>query len=278
MDFAVLVALLGVGVAVGFVSGLVGIGGGVLIVPFLYFFYGHPQWSGSVVPPDLQAAVAHATSLFIILPTAFQGTLRYHREGLVAWRAATPVAVGALLAAVLGARLALGLPPEVLKLAFGGLLLVSAARVALPGPPAGERPLRLALPYTLGTGAATGLLSALLGVGGGVVAIPLLIQLVHLELRRVAATSLAVICFAALSGTLTYVASGWRVGGMPAGSLGYVHLAAGLPMLLGAMVAVRAGVWANRSLDERRLRLVFWLLLAAVGLRLVLQNVGALAA
>lgn len=276
MTLGVLIALLGVGLAVGFVSGLVGIGGGVLIVPFLYFFYGHPGWSGSAVPNDMQAAVAHATSLFIILPTAMQGTLRYHRSGLVAWRAALPVAAGALVAAALGARLALGLPPEALKLAFGGLLLVSAARIALPGPPAGERPLRLALPYTLGTGGATGLLSALMGVGGGVVAIPLLIHLVHLELRRVAATSLAVICFAALSGTLTYVVSGWGAGGMPPGSVGYVHLAAAVPMVVGALIAVRTGVWANRRMRERWLRLLFVLLMAVVGLHLVLENTGLL--
>ncbi|HUH12051.1 MAG TPA: sulfite exporter TauE/SafE family protein [Longimicrobiales bacterium] len=277
MALTILVALLAVGGAVGFVSGLVGIGGGVLIVPFLYFFYGHPAWSGIVVPAELQAAVAHATSLFIILPTAVQGTLRYHRDGLVAWPAALPVAVAALVAAVLGARLALGLPPEALKLAFGLLLLASAARLALPGPTGEARPLRLGLPYTLGTGTATGLLSALLGVGGGVVAIPLLIHLVHLELRRVAATSLAVICFAALSGTATYVLSGWRAPGLPGGSLGYVHLVAAVPMLVGAMLAVRAGVWTNRRLGEGRLRLLFGLLMAIVGIRLVLLNVGALA-
>ena len=67
MTAAALLALIVVGFAVGFLAGLVGIGGGVLIVPFLYFFYAHAAWSGVSIPPALHATVAHATSLFIII-------------------------------------------------------------------------------------------------------------------------------------------------------------------------------------------------------------------
>ena len=68
MTLGVLAALLAVGLLVGFVSGLIGIGGGVLIVPFLYFFYGHSSWSGWAIDPDMEATIAHATSLAVILP------------------------------------------------------------------------------------------------------------------------------------------------------------------------------------------------------------------
>lgn len=245
-------------------------------MPFLYFFYAHPGWSGVAVPEEMAAAVAHATSLFIIVPTAVQGTLRYHRAGHVAWRAALPMAAGALLAAIAGARVALGLPPELLKAAFGALLLASAIRLARQGDAASDHPLRLSLPITLGCGFATGFLSALLGVGGGVVAIPLLIHVIGLEIRRVAATSLAVIAFAAVSGSLTYVVSGWGSAATPPGSLGYVHIFAGLPILVGAMLAVRTGVWANQRIGERRLRLLFAALFAVIGLDLLVRNASAL--
>lgn len=276
MGASVVLALLGVGLAVGFVSGLVGIGGGVLMVPFLYFFYGHPGWSSVGVPGELEAAVAHATSLFIILPTALRGVLVYHRSGLVAWRAALPLAVGAALAAVGGARLALGLPPELLKLAFGVLLLASAVRLVKPGEDAGPEARRLPWAGLLAAGAVVGLLSALLGVGGGIVAIPILIHLVGLELRKVAATSLVIIVFAAVSGTLTYVVSGLGRTGLPPGSLGYVHVLAAVPMLAGSLLAVRAGVRTNERMGDRKLRLLFAGLFALLGVRLVLANLAAL--
>src|SRR5690606_37573777 len=96
MTAAAVVALAGAGFLVGLLAGLVGIGGGVLIVPFLYFFYAHPVWGGVTFDPALHATVAHATSLFIIIPTAIVGTITYSRAGLVSWRAVLPIAAFSL--------------------------------------------------------------------------------------------------------------------------------------------------------------------------------------
>ncbi|MGH7504581.1 MAG: sulfite exporter TauE/SafE family protein, partial [Longimicrobiales bacterium] len=232
MQPTALVALAGVGLAVGFLSGLVGIGGGVLIVPFLYFFYGHPAFSGAPVSPDLEAPVAHATSLFIIVPTAVVGTLTYAKVKLVSWEAVLPVAGFSVAAAALGANVAVLLPAEALKLVFG--LFVIFAGVQLMGHKTGmeAKPMRLTLPVTATAGIMIGLLSALLGVGGGLVAIPLLIYLVRLDMPRVAATSLAVVMFAAAAGTVTYAIKGLGDAGLPDGSLGYVHLTAAVPILV----------------------------------------------
>lgn len=276
MPAILLVALFGVGLAVGFVSGLIGIGGGVLIVPFLYFFYAHPEWGGGAMEPSLAAAVAHATSLSIIVPTAVRGVLRYHRSGLVAWRAALPIAAASVVAAVVGARLALVLPAPVLKLGFGVLLVASAIRMTRSGG-GGEfaaaatfSPVRCAI-----AGLLVGLLSALLGVGGGIIAIPILIHVVGIGYDRVAATSLAVVMFAAASGVTTYVASGWGAPGLPPGSLGYVHVLAAVPMLLGSMISVTLGVHVNQRLPARGLRWIFAILLLVMGIRLIAENVGA---
>jgi uncharacterized membrane protein YfcA len=276
MTATVLLALLGVGFAVGVLAGLVGIGGGVLIVPFLYFFYGHPGWSGVTVPPGLHATLAHATSLFIIVPTAVRGVLSYHRSGLVAWRVALPIAGAALLAAIGGARLALLLPAGALKAGFGLFLIGSGVQLIWGRTPEPRREPRGPLLAMAVTGVGVGLLSALLGVGGGLVAIPTLIYLVGLELRRVAATSLAIVLFAAVSGTITYVVSGWGAPALPPGSLGYVHLAAGLPILLGSILAVRWGVLINQRLPTRLLRLLFGVLLGVLGLQLAVENLPRL--
>lgn len=278
MSAAVLASLFGAGLLVGLASGLIGIGGGTLIVPLLYFVYAHPAWSGFQVPFGLEAAVAHATSLFVILPTALLGTASFHRAGLVVWRAALPVGLAAILAAVAGARLALVLPAEALKLAFGIVLLVSAIQLlrstGKPGAP--PRVERLGARYTIPTGLAVGIFSALLGVGGGVVAIPLFIYLLGLDLRKVAATSLAVVAFASISGLVTYAVSGLAVPGLPPGSLGYVHVLAALPLMVGALLAVRLGVRANQRLRTRGLRLLFSAFFAILGIRLIIENAPGL--
>jgi uncharacterized protein len=278
MTIAALLALAVVGCAVGFLAGLVGIGGGVLIVPFLYFFYGHAGWSGVDLPQSLHATVAHATSLFIIVPTAVVGTLTYARAGLVAWRAVLPIAGFSMIAAAAGALVAARVPQETLRLGFGVFLVFTAANLIAPRPQSSGGPLRLSMPLAALTGGLVGILSALLGVGGGLVAIPLLIYVVRLDVEQVAATSLAIVVLAATSGTLTYVLAGLGAENLPMGSIGYVHIAAALPMLPGAMLAARLGAKANQRMDPRHLRWTFAAMFLVLGVRLVINNLGSLLA
>jgi hypothetical protein len=276
MTIGVLAALLAVGLIVGFLSGLIGIGGGVLIVPFLYFFYGHPAWSGLGVDPSLEAAVAHATSLAVILPTGLYAAATYHRSGMVAWRAALPIAAVAMVAAFAGAQIALLLPAAALKTLFGVLLIGSGINLTRSQEQHGREELRLTGPVVVGTGLAVGLLSALLGVGGGILAIPLLVYVVGLDIKRVAATSIAIVALTAASGTIAYAISGWGVPGRPPGSLGFVHLTAAVPILLASILAVRAGALANQRLNRRALSLLFAGVFLLLGFGLVIQNAGEL--
>ena len=276
MGLEVLLSLAVAGLAVGFLSGLVGIGGGVLIVPLLYFFYGHAGWSGVAVPADLEVVIAHATSLFVIVPTSMLGTWTYQRAGAVDWRAALPMAAFSVVAALVGTQLAPSIPAELLKLGFGLLLLLSGARLVRGGD---ERPAGETRPHILMgafAGAAVGLMSALLGVGGGIIAIPILVYLMRLPLEEVAATSMAVIVFTALAGVAGYAVAGRGEAGLPSGSVGYVHIVAGLPILVGSLLAVAAGARANQRLDTGKLRILFGVLFVVLGLRLVVGNAGAI--
>ena len=276
MTVWVLLSLAASGLAVGFVSGLVGIGGGVLIVPLLYFFYAHPAWSGFDLAPELHAVVSHATSLFVIVPTSMLGAWTYHRAGLVAWRAALPIAASSVVAALAVTQVAPSVPAPVLKLLFGVLLVVSGVRLLRPGgreaPGRGQTHLAMAAL----SGVAVGAMSALLGVGGGIVAIPILVYLVGLSLEKVAATSMAIIIFTALAGVAGYAAGDPGPSARLAGSVGYVHVLAGLPILLGALAAVGLGARVNQSLGTERLRLLFAVVFLALGLRLVVGNAAAL--
>jgi hypothetical protein len=276
MTAAALLALIIVGFAVGFLAGLVGIGGGVLIVPFLYFFYAHADWSGVSLPGALHATVAHATSLFIIIPTAIAGTATYARNGMVAWRTALPVAVFSMLLAAVAATLATRMPPELLKVAFGTFLILTGIQLLTRRAAHVSGPQRLNVAAAAATGAMVGIFSALLGVGGGLVAIPMLMYVVRLDIRHIAATSLAIVAFAATAGTLTYMFTGADTTGLPTGHVGYVHVAAALPMLPGAVLAARWGARLNQKLDARKLRWLFAVSFAALGANLVMRNLPLL--
>jgi uncharacterized membrane protein YfcA len=275
---AALAAAFAVGLLTGLLSGLVGIGGGVLMVPFLYLFYAHPAWAGVGLTPEVATLAAHATSLFVILPTSVLGAWAFGRTGLVVWRAAVPIGIAAALAAVAAAQVADQLDPRWLRLSFGVLLLFSGWRLyRTPGPAAEganapERAVHLSLPVTTGVGAAMGMFSALLGVGGGVVGVPLLIHAVRLELTRVAATSLAIVAATSLAGALAYMADGPASPVRAGWSVGYVDFGVGLALVAGTLLSVRWGTSLNRRLNPRTLAVVFALLFAVSGARLVMGN------
>ena len=274
MTFGVLAALLAVGLLVGFVSGLIGIGGGVLIVPFLYFFYGHSAWSGWPVDPSIEATIAHATSLAVIVPTGLAAAAAHHRHGMVAWRAALPIAAAAAVAAIAGANLAVLLPAEALKLMFGLLLVGSGINLTRGQDAHAREELRLGAPVVIAIGTAIGLLSAMLGVGGGILAIPLLVYVVGLDIRRVAATSIAIVALTAASGAITYAVAGWDAAGRPPGSVGYIHLVAAVPIFVASLATVRLGAYANRRMNTTHLRWLFAAVFVVLGARLILENAG----
>jgi|GEM_PF-293746 len=280
MALLTVLAVFAVGLAVGIISGMVGIGGGVLIVPFLYFFYDHPAIFGVHAAPETRIILAHGTSLFVIVPTAVRGALAFHRRGLVEWRAVWPIGLVSIFAAVAGSRLVLQLPPELLRLAFGVFLVFSGLQLVLRRPVAatepGIAPGTLSLGATILSGIIIGLFSAVLGVGGGVVAIPLLMYVVGVGLRRVAATSMGIIAITASAGAASYMVSGFGTPGLPRGSIGYVDVVTGLAMFVGAIISVRWGALLNQKLSPRRLAILFAALFLVIGLRLIIGGTRAL--
>ncbi|HVM04601.1 MAG TPA: sulfite exporter TauE/SafE family protein [Acidimicrobiales bacterium] len=254
MDADALHALLTVlaGVVTGVLSASLGIGGAMVSTPAIRLL-------------GVSAAFAVATTLPAILPSAVSGTLRYTRERLVRWDVVAWTAPPGVVAAVAGSQLSQDVPGEghVLMLATAGLLGFSAWRMARDddGPReegAGEGeapPLRRRL--TAGIGTAAGMMSGLLGVGGGVVMVPAFGELAGLPLKQAVATSLACVgiitvpATAAHSvlGNIDWPTAGWlslgvvpgaRVGAALAVRLSDRHLRTMVAGFLGAVAVVYA--------------------------------------
>jgi uncharacterized membrane protein YfcA len=249
------------------------------MVPFLYFFLDLPELSGVQVPAAQQAVVAHATSLLVIVPVSLRGAWLYHRAGLVEWRAVWRMGLASVLTASLGARVAVALPGALLKTAFGTFLLVIAARLFI-GKATAEATGDWAESHihtgrALAGGAGVGFFSALLGVGGGLVAIPVLIYGLHLPIRKVTGTSLALISFTALVGVAAYAFSGWAAPD-GAGATTYFHLPAALALALGALLAVPLGTGLQMRMPTHALRKMFAVVFLLLGARIIIVNLLSL--
>jgi len=180
-----------VGLIAGFLSGLFGVGGGILIVPAL------------VLVMRMDQRLAHGTSLAAVLPIALSSTLGYTVEDKVDWPVAGLLAVGAVAGAVLGTHVLDKLPQRTLGFCFAGLMAATALRLLVDNSDAGGRAdLHLAsIVGLLVLGLASGVLAGLLGVGGGIIMVPAMVVLLRIPPAVAKGTSLAVIIPTSIMGT-----------------------------------------------------------------------------
>jgi uncharacterized membrane protein YfcA len=133
VDAGQVVSLLAIGLAAGFMAGLLGIGGGVLMVPAMVLLLGFDQH------------VAQGTSLLVIIPAALSGSFTHYRNGRLFLRDAAMLAAGGVVGAVLGSIFALSIDDEILRRLFAVFIIVSAVRMLLPKD-LGRRPDKEAAP------------------------------------------------------------------------------------------------------------------------------------
>ena len=237
-----------VGIAAGFLSGMFGVGGGILIVP------------GLVLVAKMDQRIAHGTSLAAVLPISAASLLSYWSHDHVDWRVSGCLAVGALMGAVLGTKLLNVLPHRVLAVAFAGILLVTAVRLFLPLDSGVRGVLNLGtIAALIAIGVATGILAGLLGVGGGVVMVPAMMMLLHLPAAVAKGTSVAVIIPTSLMGTYRNRTKK------------NVDLRAAAIVGLGGIPSAIVGGWISARMSDSVSNVLFASLLLVVATRLVLQ-------
>ncbi len=265
MDFIIyLIVLLLTGALVGFASGLLGVGGGFIMVPIQFFLL-----TSLGVDPTTAIRVAFGTSLAVILPTAISGALGHARRGAVLFRPMILMGISGLVAALIGGTVAANTPGIYLKIIFGILVLISGIWMLIAKYPeiSGE-PKKGVLSY-IAIGFITGLLSGLLGVGGGVVLVPILVILMGFSMIRAVGTSTAVIIFTSLGGIIAYTSNGFNVAGLPPFSIGYINLIQFAVLSIISVPMAQIGVKASHKLPEKQLRYIFILVMFYIALKMV---------
>jgi len=255
-------AYLAIGVVAGFLAGLLGVGGGMVMVPMLVFVF-----TAKGFPVEHMMHLSLATSMATTVFTAVSSVRAHHRHGAVDWRVARAMAPG-IVAGALAATLAAGLvPTRTLAIFFIGFMFFAAAQIFFEVKPKPSRQ----LPGTaglFGVGAAIGGLSSLLAAGGAFLSIPFLARC-NVPLKRAIGTAAANGFPIAVAGTTGYVLNGLRVDGLPAGCLGYVYLPALALIVAASMPVAPLGARLAHRLPVRRLRIAFAFMLLALALRML---------
>lgn len=247
------------GTFTGFLAGLLGIGGGMLMVPFLTLLFTHEAFG-----PELIVHMAVATSLTTILFTSASSVRAHHRHGAVRWDIAPWMGAGAVVGTFLGAQFASALKSGYLAMVFALFVGSSATRMlfaSAAGPSAGTAGLRpLARPVLSAAGAAIGFVSSLVGAGGGFLTVPFLTWR-GLNMRNAVATSAAMGFPIAAGGLVGYVVAGLNASGLPRYSLGFVYLPALFACAATSVLMAPVGAGVAHRIDVRHLRRIFALLL-----------------
>lgn len=236
-----------IGVFAGGLSGLFGVGGGIVIIPGLVLFLLMAQ------------RTAHATSLAAIIPIAAAGVAGYAVEGSVDWAAGAWLAAGSAAGAVVGTRALQRLSQLALGRAFAGFMLLSALALLLhvsEGPGRGDLGPAMAAGLLV-AGVLAGVLAGLLGVGGGILIVPVLVLLFSIPDAVAKGTSLLVIIPTAMAGTAYNVRK--RTADLPTAAW----------VGLGGVVAAFGASLASVRLDPRLSSILFAVLLVAVAARLL---------
>jgi uncharacterized protein len=267
LSWQLVLELLLLGGVSGFLAGLLGIGGGMLMVPFLTLLLTHKHFRS-----DLVIKMAVATSLATICFTSIASVRAHQARGAVRWDVVKLLAPGIILGGLIGAQIAKALPTTVLAVLFAAFIGFSATQMLLNKKPAASRQLPKGAGM-FGAGGAIGLLSSLVGAGGAFISVPLMTWC-NLPIHNAVGTSAALGFPIALAGTVGYIVAGWSLHDLPPGALGFLYLPALLVISVASMSTARWGAAAAHRMDMAQLRRMFAMLLYGLAAYMLFKAFG----
>ena len=256
-------AYIGLGLFTGFSAGMLGIGGGLVMVPTLTMMFS----AQAGFPADEALHMALGTSMATILFTSLSSLRAHHRHEAVLWRVVFQIAPGILFGTLLGTLFAAHVPARPLAVFFTLFVCFVATQMILNLKPKAARELPGAM-GVFGVGTGIGAISALVAIGGGALTVPFLTWC-NVKVQKAIGTSAAVGFPIAVGGSLGYIYNGWSHAALPSGSLGYVYLPALLWMIPFSMLAAPLGARTTHRLPVPTLKRIFAALLIALAGRML---------
>ncbi len=250
---------------VGIIAGLLGIGGGLVIVPLLSFTFAIQG-----VPAESILHLALGTSLASIIFTSISSLRAHHSHQAVLWPVVVKITPGIIAGTYFGSWIAAHLSTGFLKVFFGFFLLYAATQMLLGYKPKPSRELPKS-PMMIFAGGIIGIFSSLVGIGGGTLSVPFLV-FHNTVIQKAIGTSSAIGLPIALAGTAGYIVHGWGVAGLPQGSFGYVYLTPLVGIVLASVCTAPIGARLTHRLPVARLKKIFAVLLYLVSIKMLLGS------
>ncbi|XZZ71683.1 sulfite exporter TauE/SafE family protein [Microbulbifer sp. JMSA008] len=262
------------GAVAGTAAGLLGIGGGLIIVPALVLIF-----SATGISPEVLTHMAVGTSLATIVITSISSVWAHNAKGAVDWHLFWVMTPGILVGSWLGGVTADLLPGAWLQLLIGVFAIIMAVRMGVSGlRTASQKESDDRLPGSLPlicSGGVIGWLAAIFGIGGGALIVPYLSHFA-VKMQRAVGTSAAFGLPIAISGSLSFVVQGWGNKLLPDWSSGYIYWPAFLGIVLTSVLFAKLGANLAHKISAKRLKLCFALLLCIIGIRFIWQNFNLL--
>ena len=264
MFTTVVIACLVLGSIVGFLAGLLGIGGGLIIVPVLLYLF--PLLD---ISTELAMPMALATSLATIIITSSSAALAHHKNNNIPWPLAKSMALVVGVGAISGAFIAEQLTSKALTNFFAGAVIVLASYMLLSikFSRTGSLPSKLVLNIIA---LITGIVASLMGIAGGAILVPVLSYL-GMALRQ--AIGLATVCGVAVAvfGSASFIYTGWQQSALPPYSLGYIYLPALFAIVIASSCFAKFGVKMASQLPVATLKRIFALFLLIVAIKMLVS-------
>lgn len=267
IDLVFLLAYLLTGLVAGVLAGLLGIGGGIVVVPVLYFLFGMQGY-----PDELVIKLAAATSLATIIGTGLSSALSHFRLQNIRFTWLAWLAPGMVIGSIIGATLVDWLPATVLVLIFAVGELLVAAKMGLGLTPEAQQDSRSEIQnahWLVLFGVGIGALSAMVGIGGGLLTVPLLLWR-GAHIRAAIGTSAACGLIIAIPGVTSEIILGWNIPDLPANTLGYVVWPVALSIIAGSVMTAPLGAKLAQKLPVPTLKKVFAIVLLIAGVRMLM--------
>lgn len=250
------------GAVAGMFAGLLGIGGGIIIVPVLAMVF-----TSQNVSVEVYMHAAIGTSLATIIVTSLASIRAHHQHHAIEWPVVRVMAIGIFIGGLFGSVMAKFISGYDLKLIFSVFMFLIAAQMYFGN----ESKPHSKLPNKFGmfiAGTSIGSIASLMGVGGGSMAVPFLTWC-NMNIRKAVATSSAIGFPLAVSGTLGFIMTGWSVAGRPIMSVGYVNLPAFISIVIASVLFAPLGVWIAHRVAPVLLKRIFAVFLLSLGIRML---------